>query len=1475
MQSQFLLGCSTLSVTTIGHMGLVRFTVLDAVLGSCALMSMLRLRSRASLRLVTPRPLTSRRFAVRAATATISLLVVPFAIMPAAFGQTWHPWHRHTPRDTVFVPANQSTATVSHNNFTPLSGITADLYCWGTFSALPGQTPDSGFDAAYLYRDTAWNAPFPLKNPPMWPSPKGTSYNIYLSYWTSGVAADERPVSFIQPDSAYQPSHYYTSRVAGATSNLRFRIYDRVTERGDPRFFYGQNQGGITIAMAQHTADISVQYTSHSFGTVDVGSRSPWIDSIGSCGVDPLKIDSIRIDGPDAGEFSVISEDGDQFALPNEGTNEFRIIYTPTKASPVQAVLHIYSSNAYAPDRVQAIQLTGAGAAPQAEFGTTAIDFNRVRVHSTSKQNVVVNNFGNGDLRFDSIWIVPGWMKTAKIFLPPDTFAIAKSGSLKPSLGLIPITFTPAAAQKYSATAFFRNRTTGQVTQIALSGEGAMPIVKMDNMTLDFGTVRSYGTATLPDTLRNSGNWTGHITYVGLQNGDKSAFSFTPPDTAFLLNAGEARPYLITFNPGTLTRTTLKVSLVFYFDNADTPLTVTLIGREEPPQITYDTLLVNFGNVEVEDIGYRSVGLNNASAIATGFQSTISSNDLSTFNLDQPAPPVFNKGRNTMQLSFHPHRRGPASGWLHIRAGVQTDSIFMYGFATQAFPIFDPPVMDYGIVPSGANNYQLTELRDTGDAPLQICSVDVIGDGFTLSPLKFPLPCTIPPDGMTSKLIGVYFTTNDRTGLPHYGRLEIHYCNGRMDTVQLIAKEQAQHVQYTESPVTGLDFGKVHVGVTALANAGVWNGSNVNITIDSIWITPLSGPFATITKTATVSTNSADSNISISFEPPARGRFSAMLHAKQGTIWQDSIPVFGTGVAAIEVLSPDTVNIAKTDVGLTSGVSQFALSDTGDWPLQASIVKINDLYNEFLVTTAKPDTIDATPVMDSMDMHETHLYSVTFSPKRPLLPDHEAQLVFSFDDGTMQIVTLIGHDRSGFLAFDKDTLNFGKVRIGAAPVTMTVGLANTSDTTLTATALRLPNVPFASVATAPISVDSATTASVPVTFTPTKLGLVQDSIVGSGRPFVDSVGKTVILTGIGAAPVPHFSSDTVDFGVLTVGTPGSGNLMLSNVGNWPLSSKWTITGPNAADFASIFAADTTISENDNANVAIHFLASTPLQYTPRTATLTFTLDDDPSAQFSVVLIARDKAPLQVPVSFGGNFAAHAGDYIFAYLRLGSSVPDSIGLQHIHGTITYDPSIIEELKDKREQGSLVPSPLWKVTITDTLGTPGSTKTIVYDIQSRSDTLRNPGALLKLTFRIHDGLTPGAQSELVTDPVFPDTKEAVAITTPSVVQLDSLCGQGHFTAGEAAATFIEQNTPNPFGSSSPTTFLPFDVGSDNTQITIRILNASGREIYRPLDKAVYAHGHYSVPLSAKDVGSGSFFYEFEAQGQPPQVKKMSVQ
>ncbi len=1362
-------------------------------------------------------------------------------------------WRIATPRDTLFVPANSQNMTQS--KLFPSSAVAMNLYITGTFGAFPGQF-SSGFDGRYTFNVPNWNAPFPLPNPPSF---NGTSYQILLSANTDGFS--ENPIQVFEP--SYQTTHSYTARYQGHGTFFKFRIKDRLNERPDG-YYYSQASGGIGIRLAQFTAGVSIKSTDLNFGAINVGSSAQVLDSIASYGIDPLSVDSVWIDGPGALDYSFISQRGTRFTLANEASNYLRVTFAPSAPASSQATLHIRSSNADAPDQNRTIALHGVGAAPNVHFNTNLLDFGRVRVTYSSTQYVNIFNAGNAPLQIIAVQQDGG--APNGVFTPNclQNFQI-QPGSLS-----IPVIFMPQAQLSYHAWLYFV-ASDGHKDSVLLTGEGAQPQFTVDVPVLNFGTVRTFDQVVRTDTVRNIGNWTANITHAVLSGPGRSAYTVVPLDSAFLLNAGESRGYAITFQPKNGTDANLTAQLDFYFDNAAASQHIILNGNEQRPRLAYDTNLVDFGRVKIMNTSTRTVHVSNSSGTAEMFvPSAVVASDpgFPVFQVAYPTPNQFANGKDSLKLIFQPNIHGPLGAWMHLDATMQRDSIYLFGFGAQALPVFEPRVLDFNIVPSGTTNYISTRVSDTGDYPLNICDLHIGGPDSAYFSIANPptLPLTIPDSGLGAKQFGVYFGTSDHTGRMYFAKLEIRYCDGTSDTIPLHAQEAAQYVQYSTPTIGGMktvDFGKVHVGATGYQAVTFYNGANIALNVGRMWVTPQSSPFGIVDSTTNVPSNGFK-KVQASFTPPARGKFSAWHHAKDGDIKEDSVVLSGVGVAAVPSLSAKIVDLGTTVMGSTSPAKLLTLTNAGDWPLGATLTKIGDRYHEFTVILPQLGKVDSV-AQDSAHIGEARGYSITFTPQIPKLPDHEADLLFSFDDGTTQMVHLVAKDETDFLVIDSSSIDFGKVRIGKPAATRWVHLINTSPHPLVVNALQLPMAPFSASPGSMISVRNGDTASVLVSFAPTAIGPSTSSLMGQGATFL--YGDTVLLSGIGAAPVPELSVDTIDFGTLPAGHPATGGVKLSNSGNWPLYFHSSIAGPNAADFSPIIPTDSALAENSAANYGVGFVATTPLQGTPRVATVTF-VDTEDNSTFKLVLIARDRPPLQENITIG-NYAGRPTDKIYAFVKLTSSIPDSIGVQHLKGTVTYDPANVDLLSPILP-GALTPASRWTTQILNQ--TPGS---FDYDISSTSDTLRGPGTLLRMTFQIHGNATVGAQVPLSHTPAFPATKDVVAQSAGGSILIEGVCGSIPLSSGDPTASFISQNTPNPFGAVADHTVLPFDIGTDGTEVTIRIMNAAGLEVLRPLDHITFPRGRYTLPLQASGLGSGAYFYEFQADGMKPQVKRMIVE
>ncbi len=1174
-------------------------------------------------------------------------------------------WRATTRRDTIYVAANSQIPIQAFN--TP-ECVSTEFYFSGTFGIFPGKDSDE-FDARYMFRDPDWAAPFPLANPPMW---GGTNFNVYLQVSNN--------LSFTTADSlhvleGYQPNHEYTAIYPGAGTYIEFQIYNPLNSPGNP--YYNQATGGITIRSAQYTAGISIQHDTLAFPTTNVGLSSELLDSIAAYGLDPLEIDSVWIEGPQASNFSINSQWGTHFTLNSISTNQFTVSYTPTAPEITStAWLIIRSPNAECPQRLDSILLTGYSAAPNGKIGPGTLDFGLVRTLTQDYRTAIAFDSGNAPYIITSCTIIPINGTDSGVFYTDATFP----DTIYPnSNGQIQFTFKPDNAKPAEAYAYFWD-SEGKMTKILLTGNGATPQVIASSTNLNFDTVFTGNTDTLFDTLTNIGNWTAHIirTYLGCTN--PNWFTFSPSDTSFYLDAGQSRIYTITFQPATTITTSLNACLNFYFDDASQPEVINLTGVEKQRTIKYGTNVIDFGRVKVGDDSLQTDSVENQSSRAAYFNyyfDTITN----VFHLVGNDSTMFNVGlQDSLRLLFTPTVHGPASAWIHLVCTTgQTDSIFMFGFGAVAQPVFDPDTINFGTCIDLTQNYFQTTVTDTGDYPLNICSLDIVGpDSSEFSLVRPPtLPYTVPDSDRGSLTLGFNFTTNAHTGGIHHATLIIHYCDGSVDSLPMLGREATASVFINSLPI---NFGKVRVGHTQDTAVGFGNPEDIAEQIDTLRIDPLPPPaipFSSKDSTASVPANGQSYYFdTVTFAPLARGIYTGWLFGGGGGMKDDSIMITGIGAQSEPLLSTHSMNLGKVTLLSTAGPMTFTLQDTGDWALAAQIIKINDPDSEFTVSLQSGATIDDV-AEDSIAIGGISTYSVTFTPRFPELPDHKSELVFNYDDGTTDTVILIGEDESDFLAFDRDTIDFGLVRIGAPAPQVALGLLNTSSTTLTASKLTGPQNPFSVTPNANISVNSGDSAILQVSFAPQAIGPVQSVVSGQGVPFNASFRDSVVLEGIGAAPVPRLSVDTLNFDTVALGRVITRSFTLTNVGNWPLiisSAVSTINPAGMQDFTATVPADTAIDTSGTVTYNVTFTSTAPIQATPRIGYIVWTLDN--GSTDTLVLIANDVPPLHVQIGFPHAYWGRPGDKIAAELDLQTAIPDTLAVDTLYGIITYDPTMVD-------------------------------------------------------------------------------------------------------------------------------------------------------------------------------------------------------
>ncbi len=1370
-------------------------------------------------------------------------------------------WRVFTPRDTIFVPANKKPATAS--KIAPPAGVEVSIRVSGTYRQLSGNPAQ--FDAGYCMYFPGWNLPQPLRTTPPYIFNSQT-YNYGLKYSTNLGLSESW---FVPTESTYQSSHIYTSRITGAGNNLQFFIKSHSDAN------YPLAQDGLMIQLARWTAGIAVKETNVSFGNVYIGESNTFLDSMASYGLDPLQVEKIEIIGADSAAFAFVSQRGKSFTLGFEQTNEIKIIFTPNKRGNATAILRITSKNTDVPSRIININLNGTGLEPQLGIGKREIDFGKVRIGFPVTRNTSIFNNGNANLIIDSL-------KFRTNASPDSVFGKSLITSIPMtitpnSIGVLNFVASPRTERKYDGMSYiFGNNNLRD--SVHLICEGVLPKPELSDDTLFFGTVYSGITVSKPLTLSNKGSWPVSVLLTEIEGPFKAAFSFTPGDPVYQVQEDSSRVFTVQFKPGTLSQTMLRAYMIFYYDD-NVRDTVVLIGNE----ITYQL----YSSKREHDFGTVRVG-----AVKTDTLTVFNYNGSVNFNFNkldvQPENPFFIQRINFINPqstlpflgSFVPLVPGPVSGIVVFNKTNGTpdqivyDTIFVRGVGAVAKAVFNPTPLNFGIVASNTPVIKPVTLTDSGTLQLKAVRYEITGPDrldFTLAairdaggaPLTFPF--TIDPNQTVT--FDVRFFTNARTGAVHRASLCIIFEDSSRDCIPLEGIEETQYVQFA---TPALDFGKVRLRSTSQMPAQFRNGSNITLSVGKAAITPLLVPFTLLDTLAPIKPNSTY-DLGVRFAPMNRGAYRAYLKAEGGDIRTDSIELRGIGAAPIPVAAPAIVNfgtsqqfVTKDEPLIIYNVADDSLKT--DWLMKViNIFLRGDKENEFEWRSIKHGLRNTTDSIDISDMSD---YVVSFTPNT-VRTFHSADLVFVLDDSSEFIVKLIGFDESQILVLGEDSVHFGKVRIGAAPITKDISLVNTWTDSLTAGNVRLMQTgtaysaaPIGRVRVAPNLTNR--TLPVAVSFAPNVRGPLTASLTISGG---DAADDTTYLTGIGAEPAAEFTpANVLDFGQVLYSVSAQRSFRLKNIGNWDMTViNVDISGPNAADFTPTIPKQFIILEDSALVFPVTFLAMTPLQAAPRTAIVTFMFDDSTTVTYQ--LQAIDREPFKTDLRFD-NAAARIGDRVYPNLRLMNAIPDTLKVNLLKGEVVYDPSVVELIEIGLGEG-LIQAGGW--TLTRTAQTPGR---FSYELNSTTKFLTNPTSLLRLTFRSSPNVIPGAQTTLDhIDFSYPGRKEVQALLTGGIIIIDSTCGNTHLVAGAPKASYIEQNRPNPFGALSGFTEIPFTVFGEHTTVLLRILDVTGNEKLRLID-GEYPEGRYTIRLDADRLPAGTYFYEYSTSNSRPVTKKLVI-
>jgi hypothetical protein len=539
------------------------------------------------------------------------------------------------------------------------------------------------------------------------------------------------------------------------------------------------------------------------------------------------------------------------------------------------------------------------------------------------------------------------------------------------------------------------------------------------------------------------------------------------------------------------------------------------------------------------------------------------------------------------------------------------------------------PKLNFGSQPVGSQNIppQAVAVYNTGDAPLSISSITLAGPNSADFSLQGPLACTnvpIPPGddcsfevGFVPSMVGpeatfVTFTDNAPPG------------SQALEAVGSGAGPLA-----VVSPIT-LNFGNQPDGTTTtlpftLTNAGT---QQLNITNQLVPSGPgaaqfsvaISGPAQTC---VTVAPGGVCSLVA-SFAPTTSGAFTAevefMDNSGAGSPQAVILNGTGTGMAPLLGISPSSVSFGTQPVGITSGMQNVTLTNSGSTLLQLTGIAItgsNSTNFGFLVKGATPCPYPA----GTLAAGASCTISLDFAPQAA----GPVSATLSISDnaaGSPQSVTLSGTGGTSGIWLAPATLNFASQTVGASSAAQVVNVNNTGTTPVAMTISIAGNNPgdFAETdncSQSPLA--GGKTCVINITFDPAQSGsrsavvLISDAAPHS--PQIVTVSGTAVQAAATISP-----SSAIGFGGALAGTASTPiTVTITNSGTAPaiLTVRGATVSP-AGNFAAANNCTAGVPAGGNCTLSVTFTPAASPVAAPcgsdagtKTATLTIT-DNSPT-----------------------------------------------------------------------------------------------------------------------------------------------------------------------------------------------------------------------------------------------------------------------
>ena len=563
-------------------------------------------------------------------------------------------------------------------------------------------------------------------------------------------------------------------------------------------------------------------------------------------------------------------------------------------------------------------------------------------------------------------------------------------------------------------------------------------------------------------------------------------------------------------------------------------------------QLTPST--VSFGKVTVGKQSTQSVTVANTGSGSLNITSAQVSNP--QFSVSGLAMPLtLGSGQSTkFNVAVTPSAAGNITGTLTVSADSATAPVVIdlsaSAVTSSSQLSVSPAAINFGTVSTSLKSTSSLVLSNTGSTDLTISVLTLTGAEFTVSGITTPKTITA---GQSASVTVTFAPTTAGSAT---GSLAITSNDPTNPTVTVPLSGTGSSTatgQLTASPAS-VAFGALAVGSSAKQNVVITNTGNAAVKISSIAAT---GTGYAVTGLATPATlnPSATATLTATYTPAAAGStpgsITVLSDASDSTL---SIPLTGTGAQAGLSISPSSFNFGSIVDGQTKSQS-FTVTNTGTAALTIAQVSANGSAYSVSGLNA-PATIAAGAsstfsVLFAPTTAGSLTGSVTISSNAPNSPNAVAL------SGT-------GVAASVTLSASPTSVSFTNVSAGtSSSKNVTISNSGNSSVTISQVSVNAKDFSFSGLST-PLTLNAGQNTVMSVNFKPSASENITGNITVSS-----STGAAAVIpvNGVGVQPGLTITPATASFGSVTVGSPSSQTVQLTNSGTGTLTiSQVSATG---------------------------------------------------------------------------------------------------------------------------------------------------------------------------------------------------------------------------------------------------------------------------------------------------------------------------